>query len=111
MVLASHGWGKLIEFGEKAAVFPDPFGVGSMMSLSFAIFAEVFCVLAVIMGIATRIVAIPLVITMFVAAFIVHADDPWQKKEFALLYFVPFLTLVFTGAGRFSLDYRIKNRK
>jgi putative oxidoreductase len=49
MVLASHGWGKLIEFGEKAAVFPDPFGVGSMMSLSFAIFAEVFCVLAVIM--------------------------------------------------------------
>ncbi|MCK5426976.1 MAG: hypothetical protein KAJ34_04720, partial [Thermodesulfovibrionia bacterium] len=39
MMLVSHGWGKLIHFGEKAAVFPDPFGLGSPISLSFAIFA------------------------------------------------------------------------
>jgi putative oxidoreductase len=111
MMLVSHGWGKLINFWEKASVFPDPLGVGSMMSLSLAVFAEVFCSIAIIMGLATRFVAIPLIITMFIAVFIVHADDPWQKKEFALLYLVPFLTLIFTGAGRFSLDSVIKKRK
>jgi putative oxidoreductase len=111
MMIVSHGWGKLIEFGEKSSVFPDPLGVGSMMSLSVTVFAEVFCVIAIILGLATRFVAIPLVITMFVAAFIVHVDDPWQKKEFALLYLFPFLTLVFTGAGRFSLDAVLKKRK
>lgn len=110
-MLISHGWGKLINFGEKASVFPDPLGVGSMMSLSLAVFAEVFCSIAIILGFATRFVAIPLISTMFVAIFIIHADDPRQKKEFALLYLVPFLTLIFTGAGRFSLDSIIKKRK
>lgn len=111
MMLVSHGWGKLIHFGEKAGVFPDPIGLGSQISLSLTIFAEVFCSIAIILGLATRLVAIPLIITMFVAAFIIHADDPWQKKEFGLLYLVPFLALVFTGAGRFSLDAVIKKRK
>jgi putative oxidoreductase len=111
MMLVGHGWGKLINYGAKVSVFPDPLGVGSMMSLSLAVFAEVFCSIAIILGLATRFAAIPLVITMSVAAFIIHADDPWQKKEFALLYLVPFLTLIFTGAGRFSLDSVIKKRK
>jgi putative oxidoreductase len=116
MMLLSHGWGKLIHFGEKAGVFPDPvfpdpIGLGSQISLSLTIFAEVFCSIAIILGLATRLVAIPLIITMSVAVFIIHADDPWQKKEFALLYLVPYLTLVFTGAGRFSLDAVIKKRK
>jgi putative oxidoreductase len=111
MMLVGHGWGKLINFGEKASVFPDPLGVGSMTSLSLAVFAEVFCSIGIILGLATRFVAIPLTITMFVAAFIIHSDDPWQKKEFALLYLAPFLTLIFTGAGRFSLDAVIEKRK
>ena len=45
---------------------------------------------------------------MLVAAFIVHGEDPFQKKEFALLYAVPFLMLIFTGAGAFSVDARLK---
>jgi putative oxidoreductase len=44
---------------------------------------------------------------MVVAAFIIHGDDPFAKKEFALLYAIPFLTLVFTGAGKFSLDAKL----
>jgi putative oxidoreductase len=41
---------------------------------------------------------------MLVAAFVVHGDDPWSKKELALLYAIPFLTLGLTGPGRFSID-------
>jgi putative oxidoreductase len=41
---------------------------------------------------------------MLVAAFIIHADDPFRKQEFALLYAVPYLTLILTGGGKFSID-------
>ena len=41
---------------------------------------------------------------MLVAAFVVHADDPWGKKEFALLYAIPFTALAITGGGRYALD-------
>ena len=105
MILLGHGWPKLMRFSDLSSRFPDPLGLGSTtLSLSLVLFAEVFCAAAVILGFATRLVAIPLVFAMLVAAFIIHADDPWQKKEFALLYALPFLTLICTGPGKFSVD-------
>ena len=48
--------------------------------------------------------AFPLMITMVVAAFVVHGADPFGKKELALLYGAGALTLMLTGAGRLSID-------
>jgi putative oxidoreductase len=110
-MLVAHGWGKLAGFGELAGKFPDPIGVGSTLSLALAVFAEVLCALLIMIGLGTRFAAVPLLITMLVAAFIVHADDPWGKKEFALLYAIPFLTLIFTGGGRFAVERLIKWKK
>ena len=104
MMLVCHGWGKLTGFAERSSSFPDPLGVGSPLSMALATGAEAFCALAVILGFATRWAAVPLMVTMAVAALIIHGDDPWAKKEFALLYFFPFATLLLTGAGRYSLD-------
>ena len=100
----AHGWPKLSTFSERLNTFPDPLGVGSPISLVMAVFAEVICAVLIILGLGTRLAAIPLLIAMLVAAFIVHSGDPWAKKEFALLFAVPFLMLIFTGGGRFSLD-------
>ncbi len=104
MMLFGHGLPKLLAFSEKAQTFSDPLGVGSQMSLILAIFAEVFCSAAVIFGVLTRYASIPLVVTMAVAAGLVHAEDPWQKKEAALCFLVPFVCLVIAGGGRFALD-------
>lgn len=104
MMLLGHGWGKLTSFTERSSSFPDPLGIGSSLSMALATGAEAFCALAVILGFATRWAAVPLMVTMAVAALIIHGDDPWAKKEFALLYFFPFATLLLTGAGRYSLD-------
>jgi putative oxidoreductase len=110
VMLVSHGWGKLMSFGEKYAMFPDPLGVSSPVSMALAVGAEVFCSAAIILGLGTRLAAIPLAFTMVIAMFVIHADDPWQKKEFAFMYLLPFLTLVCTGAGRFSLDAILARR-
>ncbi len=111
MMLLGHGQSKLLGFSEKAATFSDPLGVGSTTSLVLAIVGEVVASLFVIFGLGTRFFAVPLLVTMLVAALIVHAEDPWGRKEFALLYAVPALTLILTGAGRFSLDELLWRRR
>lgn len=110
-MLVAHGWGKLANFGELATKFPDPIGLGPTVSLVLAVFAEFVCALLLILGLGTRFAAVPLLVTMLVAAFVVHADDPWSKQEFALLYAIPFLALIFTGGGRFSLERLIRFRR
>lgn len=104
MMLFGHGWDKLAHFSEKTAMFPDPIGLGSATSLTLVTFAEFFCALAIIFGLATRFAAIPLVVNMLVAALIFHAGDPWPKKELTLLYATPFVTLLLAGGGKYSLD-------
>lgn len=109
-MLFGHGWGKLASFSEKADTWADPIGLGPTLSLTLAIFAEFFCSLAIILGLATRAAAVPLLITMLVAALVVHADDPWSKKEFALLYGWAFVTMIVAGAGRLSVDSIISKK-
>jgi putative oxidoreductase len=111
MMLHGHGLPKLLQFEEKLSRFADPLGIGSPASLSLAVFGEVVCSVLLLLGVATRFAAVPFLVTMLVAAFVVHADDPWARKELALLYAVPALTLVFTGPGRFSIDGLIERRR
>ena len=107
-LLLAHGWTKLTRVPGIFESFPDPIGMGSAVSAGMAIFAEVVCALLVVVGLFTRFAAVPIVILLLVAAIVVHADDPWGKKEFALIYCVPFLVLIFTGAGGYSLDSLIQ---
>ncbi|UCF66926.1 MAG: DoxX family protein [Acidobacteriota bacterium] len=109
-MLLNHGWGKLVNFGNLSAKFPDPLGVGSAASLVLAIFGEVICAVAVVFGFLGRWAAIPMAITMAVAFFIVHAADPFREKELALVYLLAFVALALAGPGRFSLDRLIGRR-
>ncbi len=108
LMAGAHGWPKLMAYGEKSSSFPDPLGVSSPISMALAIFAELICSVLVIFGAATRLACTQLVFTMLVAAFVIHASDPFSKKEFALIYMIPFLVLFFTGPGRFSVDQLIR---
>ena len=111
MMVYAHGWGKLANFGEYAAKFSDPIGIGKTPSLVLAVFAEFFCALLLIPGLYTRLAAIPLIITMLVAGLIVHAADPFGTKERALLFLVIFIGVACAGPGRYSVDYIFRNRR
>jgi putative oxidoreductase len=107
VMFLAHGWPKLAGWAERSQTFADPLGVGSATSLAMTILAEVFCSILIILGLGTRLAAIPLAFAMGVAAFIVHGDDPWQKQEFALLFGFVYLMLILTGPGKYSLDHLI----
>lgn len=109
--MLTHGVGKLDRLLTGGDIqFADPIGVGMTASLVLAVFAEVFCALCVMLGFATRLSAVPLIITMLVAAFIVHAGDGFGKQELPLLYATMFLLLALTGAGKASVDAWIHAR-
>lgn len=126
--MITHGWVKVTMLMERQfEMMGDPIGIGPVASLVLVAFAEFLCAILVVVGLATRLAAIPIVITMAVAAFVAHAADPWTMTEAAMRFFsgaseswaskqpaltflFVFLALVFTGAGRFSLDALIASR-
>jgi putative oxidoreductase len=63
-----------------------------------------FCSILLIFGAATRFAIIPLLITMLVAALIVHSADPFHVKEMALIYLSVFISILIAGAGNISVD-------
>ena len=103
----SHGWGKLQKMLSGDMGFADPIGVGEEASLILTVFAEFLCGILVAVGLFTRAALVPLIITMLVAVFIIHADDPFSKQEFGILYLIPYITLFLTGPGKLSLDKQL----
>lgn len=111
-LMLTHGVPKLIMlFGSDPIQFGNPLGIGVEASLALAVFAEVICSVLILIGLGTRLASIPLLITMFVAFFIVHGADPLQQKELALIYLIIYLVLFLTGSGKYSLDHFLLKRK
>ena len=103
-IMFSHGFGKLQKLVNGNFEFGDPIGVGPEISLGLTVFAEILCAFLILVGLFSRLAAIPLIITMLVAVFIVHADDDFGKKELGLFYLINYLVIFLSGAGKYSLD-------
>jgi putative oxidoreductase len=99
-----HGVPKFMNLIHGNFEFGDPIGLGVKTSLFLAVFAEFLCSILLALGLYTRFTIIPLAFTMFVAAFVVLKDDPFSRKETALLFLLPYLALFLLGSGRYSLD-------
>lgn len=101
--MLTHGIPK-INMLSNPSDFGNPIGIGATASLILALIGEVLAPIMIIIGFKTKWAAIPAAITMFVAAFVVHAKDSLATKEHALLFFIAFLVIFLTGAGKFSID-------
>ncbi|CAH0999495.1 hypothetical protein LEM8419_00795 [Neolewinella maritima] len=104
----AHGLGKVIKIFSGNFQFADPIGIGAPASLILAGTAEFVAGLLIAVGFFTRLAAVPYLITMLVAAFLVHAanGDEWGKIATPLHYAIAAIVLLIAGPGRYSLDYR-----
>ena len=104
----SHGIAKLHTYGEAPCTFPDPIGLGSTLSLWLVLFAEILCSIGFVLGALFRLCLIPMIFTMCIALFVIHAGDPLDVKELSLMYLAIFALLFITGPGKFSIDGILK---
>ena len=99
-----HGYSKMENFTEMQYKFISFLGLGGSISLCLTIFAEFFCSIALIFGMFSRLVLIPLLINIFVAIIVGHQGDIFGKGEPAALYFMMYLVLIISGPGKYSVD-------
>lgn len=107
VLMLNHGYNKLVHFDSMQDNFMNFLGMGKTPSLLLAIFAEFFCSVFLILGLFTRLAAIPLVITMAVALFKVHHLEIFKDGETPALFLAAYITLLLIGPGKISLDNAI----
>jgi putative oxidoreductase len=103
-LLLTHGYDKMVHYNEMSQQFMPFMGLSASVSLGLLIFAEFFCSLFVIVGLLTRFACVPIIIAMSVALFMAHGGDITGKGQPATLFLLSFLTLLFTGPGKYSMD-------
>ncbi|MBE6250954.1 MAG: DoxX family protein [Bacteroidales bacterium] len=104
-----HGLDKMRNFDVLSETFPSIMGLGSYTTLMLAIFCEFACSLFLMTGLITRIILIPMILSMAVAFFDVH-DGMMPQGELSLIYLIVFFGLFICGPGRYSVDYLIDKR-
>ena len=103
LMLVNHGFQKLVKYPGLQYKFADPFHIGSKWSLLIDMFAEVFCSILIIAGLFIRLAAIPLVIAMATAFFMIH-NHSLKDGELAAIYLTGFMGILLCGPGRVSID-------
>ena len=107
ILMMNHGYQKLVHFGEMQGKMMNFLGLGSTVSLALLVFAEFFCSMFLILGLFTRLAAIPLVIATCVMVFKAHHGDVFGDGEMGALYLMGYLVLLLIGPGRESVDSMI----
>ena len=93
-----HGWGKLGRLSADPIMFADPFGLGPGPAL------------LVVIGLGTRWAALALAINMGTAFVAAHgaALSGEQSGELAFVYLAAFVVMFCAGAGKYSVDARLR---
>ena len=102
-------------FSEINSQFPFPFNIlPDSLNWNLAMYAELLLPVLLLLGLATRLSALGLIIVTAVAWAAVHAGLGYNVCDngykMALIYIVVLIPLLLQGAGTWSLDQLIKHR-
>jgi putative oxidoreductase len=103
-LMLPHGYDKLVHFATYRKDFLNFLGTGQTVSLALTVFAEFFCSALILVGLFTRLAAIPPIVAMLVAVFKAHKGLVFSEGEHAALYVAGFLTILILGPGKISVD-------
>ena len=107
-LFGKHGIEKFTNFSQMQQHFPNPLHVGVTVSLIFALISDGICSLLVMLGIATRLAALFIVINLLVVFITMHHFSFGQDHaELVYVYLGCYLTIMFAGAGKYSVDSRL----
>ncbi|MEO5909056.1 MAG: DoxX family protein [Ginsengibacter sp.] len=104
LLLANHGYAKLVKFSSLKYKFMNFMHLGSTVSLSLIIFAELVCGILLILGLFTRFACIPIIIGMIVVVFVASHGQIFDAGEKGMVYLAATLTILLCGPGKISVD-------
>jgi putative oxidoreductase len=110
-MLLIHGMDKLQNFSGTVNTFHEKMGIPTFAAAA-AVLAESVASALLVVGFATRWAALSLAVTMAVAFgyahhFVLKQGAP-GSGELPFIYLGGYLALVFAGAGRWSVDAKLK---
>jgi len=114
-LLMKHGLEKVFTFSAMAAHFPNPLHIGPVPTLVFAMLSDAICSTLLILGLATRWAALICLINISAAWALVHHFQFFghgeDHGEVMVLYIAIMLTLLLSGAGKYSIDGWLARRR
>lgn len=103
-LMIPHGYDKLVNFASYKNDFMNFLGLGSTLSLALVVFSEFFCALFLLVGLFSRFVVIPLIISTAVALMVAHKGLIFGEGEHAALFMFGYIGLLIAGPGKASAD-------
>jgi putative oxidoreductase len=108
VVFASSGWGKVHNLEKVTAFFTELHIPAPAFQAVFVSYVELVCGSLLLVGLASRLVAIPLIISMLVAIVTAKAQDIHGVSDLfgtvEFTYVALMAWIVIAGPGRVSLD-------
>ena len=107
-LFVKHGLFKIpLLLGSATPQFPDPFHLGTRLTIAIAFLSDGICSLLAVIGLGTRIASVIMILNLTVAWGMVYKFSVAQPTgEMLALYLAGAVTLFLTGPGRFSIDSR-----
>jgi putative oxidoreductase len=99
-----HGFKKLGIGTTEAEKIPNPLDLPGAFNNAFAIAANIFFPFCVMIGLCTRLAALPTLAVTLTGYFILHWNDAALIKDTPAIYSIVFLLILFLGPGRYSVD-------
>jgi putative oxidoreductase len=106
-----YGYMKASAYNNILPMFQDIIGIGAKLSFDLVIFAELVCGFLVLIGFVTRLSVIPIFITMIVAYFVAHQNDPFDMKAIAFVFLCLSVVVFVLGSGKYSVDGLLFKKK
>lgn len=98
-------WERMVEFekflGARGVPLP-------LAAAHLSVYTQFVCGVLVILGAFVRLAAVPLAVNFVCAILIAHLGDTWSGTFPALVMLASALFFLFHGAGRLSVDERLR---
>lgn len=103
-LIVVHGLKKIGIGVAVAEVIPNPLGFPEDFNNFVAIAANVYLPVLVVLGLFTRLAALPALAVTATGYFIMHGHDSLIERDIPFMFSVALLTIVMLGGGKYSID-------
>jgi putative oxidoreductase len=103
-LLRTHGLPKLLNFQATEDHLPTLLGLSGEITIYYAIFANVFCAVFIMVGFLTRLSGLFILSITLTGLFVIHINDPVKMQDGPLIYSIVFIFLAYIGPGKYSID-------